>query len=174
MPIVGIVLAAVVAALFAVIGRKPNQFRITRSTTINARPETVAALIDDFRQWEAWSPWDKLDPALKRTYSGAARGQGAVYEWAGNRKAGSGRMEITARSPSLITFKLDFLKPFEAHNTTEFTLQPVGDATNVTWSMHGPNAFINKAMSVFVNMDKLVGADFEKGLASLKTLAETK
>jgi uncharacterized protein YndB with AHSA1/START domain len=171
--IIAVVLLVAVAAVLVLAVTKPDTFRIERATSIKAPPEKVFALIDDFRNWRAWSPWERMDPNLKRTYSGAERGKGAVYEWEGNSKIGQGRMEILdAPPPSKVAIKLDFLKPFEAHNTAEFTLAPRGDATDVTWAMHGPNLFIGKLMSVFMSMDRMVGKDFERGLASMKAAAE--
>jgi carbon monoxide dehydrogenase subunit G len=115
-----------------------------------------------------------MDPEMKRTYSGVASGKGAVYAWQGNSKVGEGRMEISDTSPpSKVTIKLDFVKPFEAHNIAEFTLEPKGDSTSVTWTMHGPSPYMAKVMGVFVSMDKMIGKDFETGLANLKTVAET-
>ncbi len=150
----------------------PDTFRVHRAKSIQAPPEEIAALIHDFRAWRSWSPYEKLDPAMNRTYSGADRGQGAVYEWASKGKAGAGRMQITHTSASNITIKLDFLKPFEGHHIAEFTLEPQGDSTNVTWAMHGPQALFCKLMSIFFNMDKMVGKDFESGLANMKAIAE--
>jgi uncharacterized protein YndB with AHSA1/START domain len=171
--IVVLVLAVVVVAILVLAAMKPNTFRVERSTTIKAPPETIFAFITDFRNWAAWSPWEKIDPALKRTYSGAPSGEGAVYEWQGNKKVGQGRMEIVeALPPAKVTIKLDFLKPFEAHNIAEFRLEPQSDATRFIWSMHGPNIFIGKVMSLFVSMDRMVGRDFERGLANLKAAAE--
>ena len=164
-----VILLVVVAAILILAAMKPATFRITRATSINASPEKIFPLIADFRAWSAWSPWEKMDPALKRTYAGSASGTGAVYEWEGNSKVGKGRMEIIdAPPPSRVAIKLDFLKPFEAHNTAEFTLMPRGNTTDVTWAMHGPNLFIGKVMSLFVSMDRMVGKDFETGLANLK------
>jgi uncharacterized protein YndB with AHSA1/START domain len=171
-------IAVATAILFAVLlilaATKPDTFRVERSTSIQAPPEKVFALLDDFHRWSAWSPWEKMDPAMQRTYSGAARGTGAVYEWAGNSKVGKGRMEIVEATPaSKVAVRLDFLAPFAAHDTAEFTLASAGDGTNVTWVMHGPNLFIGKVMSVFVSMDRMIGKDFEAGLANLKAAAET-
>jgi uncharacterized protein YndB with AHSA1/START domain len=167
-----------VVAVLAVLGyaaTRPDTFRVERTASINAPRETVFAVINDFHRWESWSPYEKLDPAMKRAISGAPSGKGAVYEWEGNSKAGKGRMEILDTSPpSRITIKLDFDKPFEAHNVAEFVLEPRGNATNVTWAMQGPSPFMVKLMSVFLNMDHLVGRDFETGLANLKSLAETR
>jgi len=171
--IILIVIVVLIAALLAYAATRPNQFRVQRATSIQASPEKIFPLIADFHNWTSWSPWEKRDPALKRTYSGAASGKGARYAWEGNREVGSGRMEITeASSPSAIRIQLDFIKPFEGHNITDFTLQPAGDATTVTWDMHGPMAFIPKIFGIFVSMDKMIGKDFEAGLANLKATAE--
>lgn len=149
-----------------------STFRVERSTCMNAPPEKIFALVDDFRQWADWSPWEKVDPGMTRNLSGTPSGQGAVYEWAG-KKVGAGRMEIVRSSPhSTIVIKLDFLKPFKAHNTAEFTLRPEGDATRVTWAMTGPKTLLTRVMGLFMSMDKMVGKDFEQGLANLKALAE--
>jgi uncharacterized protein YndB with AHSA1/START domain len=170
--IVGVV-ALVVVAILIFAATKPDTFRIQRSTTIQAPPEKVFPLINDFRSWQSWSPWEKIDPNLKRTFAGPAEGQGAVYEWEGNKKVGQGRMEITESSPpSRLAIKLDFIKPFEAHNAVEFTTARRGDSTDVTWAMQGSQPFMLKVMCLFMSMDKMVGKDFEKGLANLKALAE--
>jgi len=167
------VLAFLVVAILVAAALQPDSFRIQRSTLVNAPAEKVFALIDDFHAWGSWSPWEKLDPGLRRTHSGAPRGQGAVYAWEGNPKVGSGRMEILESTPpSRLIIKLDFLKPFEAHNQAEFALASEGGATRVTWAMTGPQAFPMKAMGLFMNMDRMVGGDFEKGLASIKQIAE--
>jgi hypothetical protein len=168
-----VALAVLVAALFAFAATRPNEFRVQRTARIKAAPGRIFTEINDFHHWAAWSPFEKLDPAMKKTYSGAASGQGAVYEWEGNSKAGKGRMEITdAAAPSRVAMKLDFLKPFESHCVTEFTLEPRGDSTDVTWSMYGPNLFMAKVMGIFVNMDNMIGKDFAAGLANLKAIAE--
>ena len=170
--IVGIFLIFV-AALLGYAATKPNTFCVQRTASINAPAEKIFTLISDFRRWLSWSPWEKLDPQLKRTYSGPADGRGAVYEWEGNKKVGTGRMEITeAALPSKIQIKLDFLKPFEAHNTAEFTLETRGNSTNVTWVMHGRQPFLFKVMTTFLNMEKMIGKDFETGLANLKNITE--
>jgi uncharacterized protein YndB with AHSA1/START domain len=166
-----IVLALVIVLVYA--ATKPDAFRVQRAATIQAPPERVFPLINDFSSWRAWSPWEKKDPDLKRTYAGPASGKGAVYEWEGNKNVGQGRMEITdAAPPSRVTIRLDFLKPFEAHNTAEFTLDGRGDGTTVTWTMDGRQPFMLKVMSVFLDMDRIIGKDFEAGLANLKALAE--
>ena len=171
--VIAAVLVVCVVAVLAYAATKPDTFTIQRSATIKAPPERVFGLINDFPSWRKWSPWEDIDPDLKRAYSGTPSGKGAVYEWDGT-KAGAGRMEILdAPAPRKVTIKLDFIRPFEAHNTAEFTLQPQGDATAVTWAMRGKNIFIGKVMSIFMDMDKMVGKDFEKGLQSLKAASET-
>ncbi len=168
-----IVVAVVVAALLVFAATRPDTFRLQRAASIKAPPGKIFALIDDFHNWVSWSPWEKTDPTTERTYSGAASGKGAVYEWEG-KKVGKGRMEITDQSPSSrIAIKLDFFKPFEAHNTVDFTLEGKGDATAVTWTMQGSNGYMGKVFSIFVSMDSMVGKDFEAGLANLKGIAET-
>jgi uncharacterized protein YndB with AHSA1/START domain len=171
--LIAIVLAIAIAIVLILAASKPDTFQVRRSATIKAPPEKIYPLISDFHQWKGWSPWENKDPAMQRTYSGAAAGEGAVYAWEGNKNVGSGRMEIReASAPSKIVIKLDFLKPFEAHNTAEFTMLPQGDATHLTWLMHGPAPFISKLMHVFINIDRMVGKDFEAGLANLKRLTE--
>jgi uncharacterized protein YndB with AHSA1/START domain len=170
---IGIALVVLIAAVLIIAATKPDTFRIERSANIKAPPERIFALINDFHNWAAWSPWEKMDPNLKRTFSGTASGTGAIYEWEGNKKVGQGRMEIKESSPSRkITIQLDFLKPFEAHNTAEFTLDPVGDSTDVNWAMYGRQPFMFKVVKLFINMEKLVGRDFEAGLANLKAQTE--
>lgn len=169
---IGLVLL-VIAAIFVLALTKPNTFRVERSITINTSPEKIAALINDFHQWNAWSPWAKLDPAMKTTYSGPASGPRAVYEWEGSSKVGKGRMEILSVEPQKTSIKLDFLKPFEGHNIADFVLEPQGSSTRVNWIMYGPlNLIPGKLMSVFTTMDKMIGPDFDKGLANMKTAAE--
>jgi uncharacterized protein YndB with AHSA1/START domain len=175
--IIAVVLAIAIAVVLILAATKPNTFSVQRATTVKAPPEKIFSLINDFHQWGTWSPWEKKDPAMKRSFSGAASGKGAVYGWDGNKNVGSGRMEILDASlPSKIVIKLDFFKPFEGHNTAEFTMLPQGDATNVTtnvsWIMHGPASFMSKVMQVFMNMDRMIGKDFEAGLANLKGLTE--
>jgi Polyketide cyclase / dehydrase and lipid transport len=171
--IIVVVLIVAVAAVLAYATTKPDTFRVQRSASIKAPADKIFPLINDFHSWAAWSPYEKLDPELKRTYSGAPSGKGAVYAWEGNNKVGAGRMEIVdAPPPSKVAIKLDFLRPFEAHNTAEFTLAPAGDATTVTWAMDGQNLYVGKVMSIFVDMDDMIGKDFATGLANLKNLAE--
>ena len=171
--IIAVMLAIVIAVVLILAAAKPDTFSVQRGATMKARPEKVFSLINDFHQWGKWSPWENRDPAMIRSFSGAESGRGAVYAWEGNKNVGSGRMEILdASTPSKIMIKLDFLKPFEAHNMAEFTMLPQGDATSVNWVMHGPAPFLSKMMQVFMNMDKMIGKDFEAGLANLKGLAE--
>jgi uncharacterized protein YndB with AHSA1/START domain len=148
------------------------EFEVKRDATIASSRATVYALLADFHRWREWSPWEDLDPALSRTYSGPDVGTGAVYEWSGNRKAGAGRMEITdAVEPSTVRIALQFLKPFKSTNTTTFELVERDDATHVTWRMVGPKTFMTRVMGIFTSMDKVVGKDFEKGLDRLKIAA---
>ncbi|HEX5872708.1 MAG TPA: SRPBCC family protein [Longimicrobium sp.] len=170
--LIAIAAGAAIAGVLGVAARKPDTFRMQRSAVIDAPPERIHPLIDDFRRWAEWSPYEKLDPEMKKTYGGADAGPGATYGWEG-RKSGAGRMEITQAHPhSRIAIALDFTKPFRANHTAEFTLQPQGGATRVTWGMDGRNPFTSKLFGVFVNLDHMIGKDFEAGLASLKTLAE--
>ena len=171
--IIAVVLAIAIAILLILAATKPDTFTVRRATTVKAPPERIFPLINDFHQWGTWSPYETKDPAMKRTYSGTASGKGAVYAWQGNKNVGSGRMEILDSSvPSKIVIKLDFFTPFEGHNTAEFTMLPQGDVTNVTWLMHGPVPFMAKIMHVLMNIDRMVGKDFEIGLANLKRLTE--
>jgi hypothetical protein len=171
--IIAVVLAIAIAVILILAAAKPDKFGIQRATTVKAPPEKIFPLINDFHRWGTWSPYENKDPAMKRSYSGAASGEGAIYAWEGNKNVGSGRMEILDSSaPSKIVIKLDFFKPFEGHNTAEFTMLPHGDATDVTWLMHGPLPFMGKIMHVFINMDRMIGKDFEIGLANLKRLTE--
>lgn len=170
--IVGVIAVVAVAAILAYATTKPDIFRVQRATSIKAPPEKISLHLGDFHAWNAWSPWEKMDPQMNRTFSGAASGKGAIYAWEGNKKVGKGRMEITDVSPSKIVIKLDFIEPFEGHNVTEFALETKGDSTSLTWTMSGPAPFITKVMQVFVSMDAMIGKDFEAGLASLKAVAE--
>ncbi len=149
-------------------------FELARSTSIQADPSTVHALIDDFHEWISWSPWEGVDPALRRTYSGPDRGVGAAYAWSGNRKAGQGRMEITGSTDLEIRIRLDFVKPFKAGNDVAFILEPDGASTAVTWRMTGRRSWLMSAMNKVLNFDKMVGEDFTKGLRQLKRQAEAR
>ena len=168
-----IVVALLLAALMFYVATRPASFRIQRSMRIAAPREKLFAYVADLHNFDAWSPWAPLDPAMRKTHSGAANGVGAGYEWQGNAKVGHGRMEIVeATAPERVLIKLDFLKPFEAHNMAEYLLAESDGATEFTWAMYGPNNFLSKLMSLFFSMDKMVGAQFEQGLAALKTVAE--
>lgn len=166
-------LGALLALLLLAIALQPATFHVERSTIIAAPPEVVFAQVNDFRAWGAWSPWEKLDPAMKRTHEGAPAGAGAKYAWVGNQDVGEGRMTIEKSVPgSQIVIKLEFLKPFEATNTATFTFQKTADGTKTTWAMDGNNNFVSKAMCLVMDMDKMIGPDFQRGLAALKTVAE--
>jgi uncharacterized protein YndB with AHSA1/START domain len=175
--VIAVILAIAIAVVLVLASTKPARFSVRREIRVQAPAEKIFPLINDFHQWVAWSPYEHKDPALKRTYSGTESGKGAVYGWEGNNNVGSGRMEILeSAAPSKIVIQLDFFKPFEGHNTAEFTMLPQGDATNrttdVTWLMHGPAPFMSKVMQVFMNIDNMIGKDFEIGLANLKRLTE--
>ena len=171
--IIAIAIAVLIAIVLIYAATKPDTFTVQRSATIKAPPEKIFALINDFNAWTAWSPWEKKDPAMKRTFGSTTSGKGASYAWEGNKEVGQGRMEIAESVPSSkVAIKLDFLKPFEAHNQAVFTLEPKGDSTNVNWRMDGPTPYFVKIVHVFMDMDKLVGKDFEAGLANLKASAE--
>ena len=163
----------VLLGLFAVVvASQPAAFRVERSATIPAPASVVFAQVNDFHKWDAWSPWAKLDPAMKATHSGAAAGPGAIYHWEGNKDVGEGRMTITESRPNeMVRIKLDFIKPFESTNLTEFVFKPSSNQTAVTWTMTGEKSFISKAVCLFMDMDKMVGGDFEKGLAAMQTAA---
>jgi uncharacterized protein YndB with AHSA1/START domain len=171
--ILGVV--AVLIAVFAiVVGTRPNTFEIKRSLLINAPPELVFDQVDDFQSWLNWSPWDKLDPSMKRTLNDVPSGVGAGYHWVGNKDVGEGRMKITdAKAPEHLGLDLEFIAPFAAKNRTDFDFAKTGEGTTVTWTMSGSNNFMSKAMSLFMDMDKMVGPDFERGLGAMKTVAET-
>ena len=171
--IIVIVLVVAVGAVLVLAAMKPDTFRVQRAASIQAPPEKIFPLINDFGRWAAWSPYEKKDPAMKRAFGAATAGKGAVYEWAGDKNVGKGRMEIAeSAAPSKVILKLDFSEPFEAHNIVEFTMTPKGGATEVSWDMHGATPYLAKIVHVFFDMDRMVGRDFEAGLASLKALAE--
>lgn len=171
---IGLALVVVIAGALILAATRPDSFHVQRSTTIKATPEKIFSFIHDFDRWPAWSPYEKRDPAMKRQRSGPGAGKGAVYAWEGNNDVGAGRMEIVETvPPSSVVIKLDFTRPFEAHNTVEFTMAPASDATNVTWAMQGPQPYLAKLIGLFIDMDRMVGGDFEAGLASLKSAAES-
>jgi uncharacterized protein YndB with AHSA1/START domain len=168
-----IALATIVVVFVVVVAMRPSQFRITRTATVSAPPPAVFEQVNDFHKWAAWSPWAKLDPAMKITYDGAPAGTGATYAWLGNSHAGEGRMTITESRPSeLIRIRLEFERPFAATNTAEFTFRPEGNRTAVMWSMTGKYNFVTKAIGLFMPMDKMVGDQFEEGLALMKSVSE--
>ncbi len=169
---ISIAVVVLIAGVLIFAATRPDTFRVQRSASIKAPPEKIAAVLGDFHGWQAWSPWERMDPAMKRSFSGAEKGKGAVYAWEGNSKVGQGRMEITDASPSRVALDLDFLKPFEAHNKVVFTLAPKGDATEVNWAMQGAVPYMAKIVHVFMDMDSMVGKDFEAGLANLKAVTE--
>ncbi|WP_437811113.1 SRPBCC family protein [Sorangium sp. So ce1078] len=172
---VGLGLLAAVLLFVIVVMTRPSRFRVERSATMAAPAEAVYAQVADFHAWQGWSPWDRLDPSLKRTYGGPASGTGASYAWSGNDDVGEGKMTITdAQQPSNVTIRVEFIKPLEATNTTTFTLVPAPGGTKVTWAMEGENTFIGKAFGVLMDMDKMIGADFEKGLGAMKQIVESK
>jgi len=173
--LIGIVVMIVVlvAVVLVLVLKQPTHYQVERSATINAPAPVVFGLVNDFHKWDSWSPWAKLDPNMRTNFEGAPAGNGAMYSWSGNSQVGEGKMTITESRPSdLIKIKLDFIKPFAATNATDFVFTPAGNATNVKWTMSGDNNFIGKAFSLFMNMDKMIGSDFEKGLAQMKTVAE--
>jgi hypothetical protein len=168
-------LAAIIVILVVVVAMQPSEFRITRTAAISAPAADVFAQVNDFHNWQAWSPWAKLDPVMKQTYEGAPAGTGAIYSWIGNKQVGEGRMTLMDSRPNeRIQIKLEFLRPFKATNSAEFTFKPEGNQTNLTWIMAGKKNFLFKAFGLFMSMDKMVGSDFEKGLASMKSEVETK
>lgn len=170
---VAMILAIAIAAVIILAATKPNKLRVERTATIKAPAETIFPLINDFRKWRTWSPYETKDPAMKRTYGGAESGKSATYAWDGDRNVGSGRMEILdVSAPQKIVIKLDFFTPFEGHNTAEFTMLPQEDGTHVTWLMHGPANFMSRLIQVFINLDNMIGKDFEAGLANLKKVVE--
>ncbi len=168
-----IVLVLAIAGVLIYAATKPDTFQVQRKATIAAPPDKVFALIDDFHRWGEWSPWEKLDPAMTRTFEGPASGPGAVYAWKGNKDVGQGRMEIAESTPpSRIAIKLDFIEPMESNNVTEFVLVPKDGGTEVTWTMRGPSPYLTKLMDTVVGMDRMIGKDFEAGLANMKAAAE--
>jgi uncharacterized protein YndB with AHSA1/START domain len=171
--IVAVVITLVVA-LLAIVALQPSEFSISRTASIAAPPAEVFAQVNDLHHWEAWSPWAKLDPAMKQSYEGPPAGTGAISSWAGNKEVGEGRMTIVdSRTNELVRIKLEFLEPFEGTSDTEFTFKPEGDQTSVTWRMSGKNNFMAKAAHLFMNMEKMIGGNFEKGLAQLKSVVES-
>lgn len=174
---IAIALAILIAIVVGLAAMRPDTFRVQRSIDINAPADKIFPLINDYRNWGSWSPYEHVDPDMQRTFSGPPSGKGSVYEWRGNKNIGHGRMEILDTAPpSKVVIKLDFFSPFEAHNMAEFTMQPKDSAangtTNVTWAMHGPVPFMAKIIHMFMNMDRMVGGQFQQGLVSMKAVAE--
>lgn len=171
--IIAAVLAIAIAGVLVFALTKPDTFRVERSLAVKAPADAIYPLVADFHRWTAWSPYEGRDPAMKRTFGGTAQGKGATYAWDGDNNVGAGHMEIIeANASSKLRIKLDFERPFEGHNAAEFTFVPQGDATLVTWAMSGPAPFLSKVMQVFINMDSMIGKDFEAGLTGLKKLTE--
>src|SRR6266567_5610438 len=168
-----VALAVIVLGFVGVVAMRPSEYRVARTATMSAPAPAVFAQVNDFHKWEAWNPWGKIDPAMKQAYDGAPAGIGAIYTWAGNNEVGEGRMTITESRPNdLIRIKLEFFKPFAGTNIAEFTFKPEGNQTAVTWSMTGKNNFMAKAIHLFMNMDKMIGGQFETGLAQMKSIVE--
>lgn len=165
-------LVLLIAGILGYAATLPDTATFQRSATIAASPDRIVPLIADLKAWRGWSPYESKDPAMKRSYEGAESGKGAAYAWDGNSEVGAGRMEIVEAAPQAITIRLDFLRPFETRNTARFTLAPKGEGTDVTWSMEGPCPYVAKVMSLFIDMDRMVGRDFEAGLARLKARVE--
>ena len=169
-----VILVVIVAIILLLAMSKPNSVHVERSATIQAPAQRIFDLINDFHNWPRWSPWEKLDPAMKKDMGGPPSGVGSFYGWEGNSKAGKGRMEITESDPpSRVKLDLNFIKPFKSDNVTTFNLEPRDAGTNVHWTMDGPAPMMTKVMMVFMNMDKLIGRDFDEGLANLKRVAES-
>jgi uncharacterized protein YndB with AHSA1/START domain len=170
---IAIAIIILITAVLALAATKPDRFQVRRSITINAPPEKVFALINDFHKWDRWEPQGEEDPAMHRTYSGPIEGKGAISEWSGSGSTGKGRTAIVESEPSrMVSIKVDWERPFEAHNINEFVLEPAGGATKVIWSIDISNLYIMKVMSIFVNIQKEFGKHMESGLSSLKAAAE--
>ena len=172
--IIGVIVVVVIAGILLYAATKPDSFRVQRVVLINAPSDKVFPLINDFKAWPAWSPYEKKDPAMKRSLGAVTAGKGATYAWEVDKNVGQGSMEMIESAPQKVVIKLDFLKPFEAHNIAEFTLEPKGDGTAVIWAIYGPSPFMSKVIGTFMNFDDMIGRDFEKGLADLKAVAEKK
>ena len=171
--IIGIFAVLLMAGVLLTAATRPDTFRVERATVVQAPPEKIFPYLNDFDRWAAWSPWERKDPAMKRTYGPTKSGKGARYAWEGNSEVGQGSMEIVdSAAPTRVALRLDFIKPFEAHNKVEFTLKPEAGGTRVSWEMEGPVPYFAKIIHMFLNMDRMVGKDFETGLVSLKAAAE--
>nr|WP_155465508.1 SRPBCC family protein [Duganella radicis] len=165
-------MSVLILIVLAVAALQPATYSVTRSIAIKAPPEKIQPLISDFHNWPQWSPWEKLDPAMTRNFSGAPRDLGAVYSWQGNKDVGSGRMEVTSLTPAKVGIKLDFLTPMASTAQTDFVLDQKGDTTTVSWTMSGKTDYIAKLMTIFVSMDSMIGPAFESGLSQMKAVAE--
>lgn len=173
LPIIAGAIAAILVIFAIVVQMQPSQLRVARDVTMAAPPSAVFPHVNNLHNWKAWSPWDEKDPDMTKTYEGPDEGEGASYAWAGNKDVGEGKMTITTSNPNeQVTIRLEFLKPMNVTNTSEFSFAPEGDGTRVTWELTGKNNFMGKAFGLFMNMDKMIGADFEKGLAKLKQVVE--
>ena len=166
--------AAIIAALIGFVAMQPDDFRIERTAIVAAPAPVVFTQVNDFHKWQAWSPWAKLDPAAKATFEGPSAGPGAVFKWSGNDKVGEGSMTVAESRPGeLVRIDVEFVKPFEGKNTSEFAFKPQGNQTTVTWSSYGKHTFVSKAMCLVMNMEKMLGPDMEKGLAQMKAVVES-
>jgi hypothetical protein len=172
--IIGIIVVVAIAGILLYAATKPDSFRVQRTVLVNAPSDKVFPLINDLKAFATWSPYDKKDPAMKRTFGAVTAGKGATYAWEGNKDVGQGSMEIVESGPRKVLIKLDIVKPFEAHNMAEFLFEPKGDSTSVTWAVYGPSPYMSKVVGTFMNIDDMIGRDFEKGLADLKAAAEKK
>ncbi len=169
---IALLLVVLLAALLLVAATRPNSFSVERRVVIQAPADKIQPMIADFHRWADWSPWERIDPAMKRTFGGSPSGVGATYGWQGNKEVGSGHMEVRSAAPEKVSIQLDFIEPFEGHNTTDFVLSPKDGGTEVRWVMSGPANYLTKLMGVFFSMDSMIGKDFEKGLAQMKAVAE--
>jgi uncharacterized protein YndB with AHSA1/START domain len=171
--LLGVIVLALVAGILILAALRPDTFRVERAASISAPPEKVFVLINDFKRWDAWSPWEKKDSAMRRTFGSVTSGKGATYAWEGNKDVGQGSMTIAESvPPARIRINLDFVKPFKAHNVVTFTLEPRNGGTHVTWAMEGDSPYFAKIVHLFFDMDRMVGGDFEAGLAAMKAAAE--
>lgn len=169
------VVVALVGVFVLVVAMQPSEYRVERSLTMSAPPEAIFPEVNNLRQWQHWSPWAKLDPNAKNTFDGPSSGEGAVFKWSGNDEVGEGTMTIVeSRENEFVSMRLDFVRPFEDTGMSEFTFKPEGDKTTVVWAMHGRQPFMGKLMCLFMDMDAMLGTEFEKGLASLRKIAEAK
>lgn len=170
---IGFAVVVLIAALLVYAATKPDTFRVERTAMIKATPGKIFPFLNDFHKGQEWSPYEKKDPAMKRTFSGASSGKGSVYQFEGNKEVGTGRLEIIESTPpSRVVISLDMRKPFEGRSVIEYTLEPRGDSANFMWAIHGPNSYLAKVMGIFVSMDKMMGKDFEAGIANLKAIVE--